>query len=120
MRIKVDENLPASIAGDLTSRGHDAAKVVEQRMAGCRDEPLWERCQQEGRFLITQDLVSPMCDAFSPACTMACCSFDCEMPAAWLCGERVLELASANDISTWSRCFVIATGTKVRVLRANR
>jgi predicted nuclease of predicted toxin-antitoxin system len=37
MRFKVDENLPVEVAALLTDRGHDAATVRAQGLAGASD-----------------------------------------------------------------------------------
>jgi predicted nuclease of predicted toxin-antitoxin system len=56
VKIKLDENMPTQLTGVLASLGHDVEKVVQGGMAGCPDRDIWERVQQEGRFLITQGL----------------------------------------------------------------
>ncbi|MBW2068478.1 MAG: DUF5615 family PIN-like protein [Deltaproteobacteria bacterium] len=55
MKIKVDENLPRSIAELLRKRGYHAETVTEENMSGWKDEDLWEAVQREGMFLITAD-----------------------------------------------------------------
>jgi predicted nuclease of predicted toxin-antitoxin system len=56
MKIKLDENMPIGLAAILSSLGHDVETVVQEGMAGCPDFKIWEMAQEEGRFLITQDL----------------------------------------------------------------
>ena len=56
MKIKLDENMPVQLAGILTSLGHDVETVIKEGLAGYSDPAIWDRAQQEGRFLITQDL----------------------------------------------------------------
>jgi len=57
MRFKVEENLPAAeIAALLSSAGHEAMSVHEQRLAGAKDPALISACSAEGRILITLDL----------------------------------------------------------------
>ncbi|MCC7290491.1 MAG: DUF5615 family PIN-like protein [Phycisphaerales bacterium] len=55
MRFKVDENLPTEIADDLRARGHDAATVHEEGLAGTQDTELLPRVRGEGRVFITMD-----------------------------------------------------------------
>lgn len=55
-RIKVDENLPESIAQMLRSSGHDAIGVRDQGLAGAPDERVAGVCRSEGRALLTFDL----------------------------------------------------------------
>ena len=56
MKLKLDENIPASIKAELAAIGHDVHTVVDEALVGSPDELIWTRCQQEGRLLVTQDL----------------------------------------------------------------
>jgi predicted nuclease of predicted toxin-antitoxin system len=56
MRIKLDENLPAHLAAILTNLGHEVHTIAEENLSGRSDREAWEAAQQDGRFLITQDL----------------------------------------------------------------
>jgi predicted nuclease of predicted toxin-antitoxin system len=55
MNFKIDENLPAEIAGDLRVAGHDADTVAGEGLAGTPDSTLVERAHSEGRVLLTMD-----------------------------------------------------------------
>ena len=55
MRIKVDEDLPASVAVALQQAGHDARSVRDEGMGGAQDTALWDIVESEGRVLITGD-----------------------------------------------------------------
>ena len=55
MLFKIDENLPAEIAENLRSAGHDAMTVVEQGMKGFADPTVISVCNSEGRILVTLD-----------------------------------------------------------------
>ena len=56
MKIKLDENLPASLAETLRQAGHDTDTVPEEGLTGQPDQMVWQSTQQSGRLLITQDL----------------------------------------------------------------
>jgi predicted nuclease of predicted toxin-antitoxin system len=56
VRIKLDENLPAILAGLLTQLGHDADTVPQESLAGKSDPEIWCASQAAKRFLVTQDL----------------------------------------------------------------
>lgn len=60
MRVKLDENLPVTLAARLQDLGHDADTVKDEGLSGHPDESVWRAAQQEGRFLVTQDLDSPI------------------------------------------------------------
>ncbi|MBC8185890.1 DUF5615 family PIN-like protein [candidate division KSB1 bacterium] len=55
MKIKLDENLPVSIAHNLSQLGHDADTVHSEGYAGSKDDIVREIAQKNQRFLITQD-----------------------------------------------------------------
>ena len=56
MKIKLDENLPATLVGILARLGHEADTVVDEGLKGEPDEVIWPAAQNERRFLVTQDL----------------------------------------------------------------
>ena len=53
--IKVDEDLPRTALRLLQERGYDAVSVIDQKMGGWKDPPLWNAVQEENRFLVTAD-----------------------------------------------------------------
>jgi predicted nuclease of predicted toxin-antitoxin system len=55
MRFKIDENLPAQLAADLSAAGHEAQTVVQEGMAGSADSDLLEAARLEERMLLTLD-----------------------------------------------------------------
>jgi len=57
MKAKLDENLPLQIATRLRELGHDVHTAEQENLSGCGDSELWAHAQQEGRTLITQDLI---------------------------------------------------------------
>lgn len=56
MKFKIDENLPAEVAGLLRKQEHDAVTVLEQHLGGSPDSNIAVICQQEGRALVTLDI----------------------------------------------------------------
>lgn len=56
MRIKLDENLPLSLASVLAALGHEVHTVAQEQLSGSKDYELWQAAQRESLFLITQDL----------------------------------------------------------------
>ena len=55
MRVKVDENLPASLASLLRERGFEADTVIEEGLAGSTDEDLLAAARAEDRMIVTLD-----------------------------------------------------------------
>ncbi len=56
MKVKLDENIPVSLAEALASLGHDVQTVIGQGLTGRANAEIWRHCQLEDRLLMTQDL----------------------------------------------------------------
>lgn len=115
MKIKLDENLPARIAGVLSALGHDVHTVPDEGLAGRPDEDIWQAVVKEERFLITQDLDFSDMRRYAPGTHPGLLLLRLREP-----GTRALTAAIsalAADIASWQGCFVVATGNKVRVKR---
>lgn len=54
MRLKVDENLPHELVGDLRAAGH-AETVLDEGLIGSPDSTILERVKREGLVLLTLD-----------------------------------------------------------------
>jgi predicted nuclease of predicted toxin-antitoxin system len=53
--VKLDENVPDSVAALLREAGHDVARARDQALAGSDDDRLLSAASAEGRALITLD-----------------------------------------------------------------
>jgi predicted nuclease of predicted toxin-antitoxin system len=53
VRVKLDENIPAGVAGALASLGHDVDTVPEEGLAGEADETVWAATKADKRFFVT-------------------------------------------------------------------
>lgn len=56
MKIKIDENLPTSVADILANAGHDAVTVYEQSLQGAKDSRIFGVVTRENRVLLTLDV----------------------------------------------------------------
>jgi predicted nuclease of predicted toxin-antitoxin system len=56
MKIKLDENLPVSMASHLRTLGHDVDTTLDEQLTGRPDTDVWNAAQRELRFLVTQEL----------------------------------------------------------------
>jgi predicted nuclease of predicted toxin-antitoxin system len=56
VKFKVDENMPADLAGYLRQAGHDVVNVVEEGLGGEDDPPVLRAATKEGRLFLTFDL----------------------------------------------------------------
>ena len=56
MKIKLDENIPASLREQITVFGHDVDTVISEGIAGHDDADVWHHATDANRFWVTQDL----------------------------------------------------------------
>lgn len=117
MRIKLDENLPATAAALLCARGHDVDTVHDEGLVGCPDDAVWEAAQAEGRFLITQDLDFSDIRKFAPGSHHGIMLVRLPDDEQWRVNDYLVAWLADLDAATWTRCVVVATPTKVRVVR---
>ena len=119
MRIKLDENLPASLAVALSLRGHDADTVPDEGIAGRDDGVVWRTAQAAERFLITQDLDFSDIRRYRPGTHHGLLLVRLQNPSAAALRRHVGALFETEDARDWSGCFVVTTEHKLRVRRPN-
>ncbi len=56
MKVKLDENIPASVASRLAQLGVDTDTVLGEGLRGRPDADVWSAAQNEDRLFVTQDL----------------------------------------------------------------
>jgi predicted nuclease of predicted toxin-antitoxin system len=117
MKIKLDENLPASLAVILTKLHHDVHTVADENLSGKTDREPWEAAQQDGRFLITQDLDFSDLRQFTPGSHCGILLVRLRSPDRQSLIRRVGEIFQHEEVSHWAACFVVATDRKLRVVR---
>ena len=115
MRIKLDENLPQSLAGKLRALGHDVDTVPEEGIGGSADPEVWEAAQKTSRFLITQDLDFSDIRKFAPGTHHGLMLVRLANPTRRALLAFVETLFREENVDSWSACFVVATNTKIRV-----
>lgn len=117
MRIKLDENLPATLVGILTAAGHDVDTVPDEGLAGRSDPDVWQAAQDADRFLITQDLDFSDIRRYQPGSHYGLLLIRLAEPSRRRLIERVRHLFATEAVETWRHCFVIATDRKIRIRR---
>lgn len=115
MKIKLDENLPASLVPILQRHGHDVHTVPEEQLSGRPDAKIWQTVSAEGRFLITQDLDFSDTRQFAPGTHAGLLLVRLREPGAHALLEAINAVAS--EIADWAGCFVVFTENKIRVKR---
>ena len=117
MRIKLDENLPSSLVGELATLGHEVDTVFDEGLQGHADGDVFAGAQQSGRFLITQDLDFSDVRTFAPGSHSGILLLRLFAPGRTALRQRVRMLFEQEDVDGWAGCFVVATERKVRVRR---
>ncbi len=117
MKLKLDENLPVTLATRLARRGYDVDTVRDEGLLGRPDETVWRAAQAEGRFLVTQDLDFSDRRKFSPGTHHGILLVRLPDREQWRVSDYVATWLSDPEAASWARCVVVATPNKVRILR---
>jgi predicted nuclease of predicted toxin-antitoxin system len=118
MRIKLDENVPARAMERLRALGHDVDTVITEGLAGRPDPDVWGAAQAEERFLVTQDLDFSDIRRFAPGTHHGILLVRVPDDAQSRLADFLVGWFGRPECESWSRCFVVATPNKVRILRA--
>lgn len=119
MRIKIDENLPLSLARILFSLAHEVHTVPQEKLSGCDDRRLWETVQRESLFLITQDLDFSDIRKFAPGTHSGILLVRLRTPDRASLIQRVTQVFREENVTDWQGCFVVVSEHKLRVIRAD-
>ncbi len=117
IRLKLDENLPVRLVGQLGALGYDVDTVPQEDLAGETDDRVWSAAQHAGRFFITQDLDFSDIRRFVPGTHPGLLLARVPQDDQWRLCEYVTGWFRSPDASTWTGCVVVATPRKVRVRR---
>jgi predicted nuclease of predicted toxin-antitoxin system len=117
VKIKLDENVPSRSAERLRALGHDVDTVITEGLTGRPDPDIWRAAQQEARFLVTQDLDFSDIRQFAPGTHYGILLVRVPDQLQWRLADYLTGWLGSAECESWSRCFVVATPLKVRVLR---
>jgi len=117
MRIKLDENLPADLAGALRALGHDVETVYTEQLSGHLDPEIWDAAQREGRLLITQDIRFASAQMFGPGTHAGIVLVRLKYPGLRALITRTRDAFTNEDVESWHGCFVVLSDSKLRVRR---
>ena len=100
MRIKLDENIPATLASILSKLGHDVDTVLKQRLGGGDDS----RDFSDIRGL-------------SPGTHHGLLLLRLRDPGRNALARRIRASFETEDVHNWAGCVVVATDRKIRIRR---
>jgi predicted nuclease of predicted toxin-antitoxin system len=117
MKIKLDENMPQTLAESLRIFGHDVHTVPDEGLAGAADPIVWAAAQMESRFLITQDLDFSNISQFAPGTHAGILLVRLRLPGRQALVQAVTRLFAAEQVESWPGCFLVLTERKLRIHR---
>ncbi len=115
MKIKLDENIPASLKFQLQKIGSDVETVPDESLTGATDAVLWQHVQNEQRLLITQDLDFSDIRRFHPGAHHGLLLIRLANSSRRHLTSRIEQLFKCEDVQSWKGCFVVVTDTKIRI-----
>ena len=120
MKIKLDENIPVRLQPVLQQLGHDTDSVVQEGLAGCTDERVWQAAQEAGRFLITQDLDFSDIERFKPGTHAGILVMRLRNAGREVIVRRLGQIFQEEAVSEWQGCFVTVSGRKNKTRRLGK
>jgi len=117
VKLKLDENLPATLAAPLAALGHEVDTVPGEGLTGRPDPTVWAAAQAAQRFLVTQDLDFSDIRRYAPGTHCGLLLIRLRYPSGAALRRRIEMIFEFEDVETWRRCFVVVTERKVRVRR---
>jgi predicted nuclease of predicted toxin-antitoxin system len=115
MKIKLDENLPFSLVGELSRLGHQVDTVPQEGISGAADKVVWEKAQKEERLFITQDLDFSNIHLYAPGTHHGLILIRLRVPGRIALIKRLLTVFNSEDVENWKKSFVIISDLKIRV-----
>jgi hypothetical protein len=86
-------------------------------LAGRDDPDVRAAAQAAGRFLITQDLDFSDVRKFQPGTHHGLLLVHLLEAGRLALTRRIAEVFGGEDVESWTRCFVVLSGHKLRVVR---
>jgi predicted nuclease of predicted toxin-antitoxin system len=117
VKLKLDENIPASAAPRLAALGFNVDTVLSEGLQGSSDLKVWAAARAEGRVLVTQDLDFSDARAFAAGTHAGIVIVRLPDVEQWRLADYLVGWFSGPDVGSWSGCLVVATPNKVRVHR---
>lgn len=117
MKIKLDENISASLCGIFTANGYNADTVYSEGLAGCSDEILFSRIKDEGRLLITCDVDFADIRLFPPSTSGGIIVLRLSNRSSRAVATRIEQLLKSVPLSELSGATTIVSDNRIRMRR---
>lgn len=117
MRIKLDENIPASLIDALSDLGNEVDSVPMEGLEGEPDDVVWKAAITEKRFFITQDLDFSDIRKYGPGTHDGILVVRLRQPGRAALSNRIIDVFRNEDPPSLTGCFVVLTERKIRIRR---
>lgn len=117
MKIKIDENLPASVAELLRESGVDAHTVAEEDLAGAADPDLLDAVRSEDRMLFTLDRGFGDIRRYPPGTHTGIVVFRLDDEAPPAARAAVAQLVDSHDLDDLRGTITVVQKGTLRVRR---
>ena len=91
--------------------------VRQEGLAGHDDPDIWTAAQEEGRFLITQDLDFSDIRRFQPGTHHGLLLVRLPDAGRLALTRQIIEVFRNEEVESWSGCFAVLSAHKLRVIR---
>lgn len=115
MKIKLDENIPASFRSILQAKGHDVDTVPEEGLAAAKDSAVWSVAKAAQRFLITQDLDFSDIRQFTPGTHPGILLIRLIRPDRRNLTATIIRVLDTCDLDSLRGSVAVVTETKLRI-----
>ncbi len=118
MKLKLDENLPASAAESLRTLGHDVDTVADEGLAGGEDRLVLTAATGEARLLLTLDRGLGDIRAYPPGTHAGVVVIGVENQSPRSVRQAIVDLCAVVDLEDLGGCVAVWRAGMLRVRRA--
>lgn len=119
MRVKLDENLPRSLIGVLTSAGHDTDSVAGEGLTGADDQTVFASARDAGRLLVTLDRGFGDIRRYSPGTHPGIVVLRLPDESAAAVVRAIQRLLDQHDLEDLAGTITIVEPARLRIRRAS-
>jgi predicted nuclease of predicted toxin-antitoxin system len=116
-RVKLDEDLPLSLADLLAIRDYEPATVLGQGWSGCKDPDLWPRLQAEKIFFITADKGFADLRVFPPGTHTGILLLRPDRESVLDFRTLLMAVLDRHSLDSLTGCTTVATPRSIRIRR---
>ncbi len=113
-KLKLDENLPASLQGRLVALGFDVDTARQEGLNGKPDSSVLSAAAAEGRIIVTQDLDFADLRRADVAASAGVIIVRLADPESSRLIERIVRALQSEHVHEWPERLVVITDDRVR------